>query len=187
VNLVGLGRQELDLVALLLVHELELACLFAVDGVAEVHVLESFLFPDVVVVGDIDCVAAVVRSKANYLKSREVGRHELLLFLLLWPRQLRNDSLRVLHQLLEHLALLLVHYRHPGLVVGARVLRVEVSLYPSLVAFNVGSFVCNPLALRIFVSFYRSSRVRLYVEFMHLSLILVCTERQNKLKLLNQI
>ena len=61
-NLVGLGRQELDLVALLLVHELELASFFAVDGVAEVHVLETFLLSDVVVVGDIDGVEAVVRS-----------------------------------------------------------------------------------------------------------------------------
>ncbi len=93
---------------------------------------------------------------------------------MLGPRQKRDDRLRVYDKLLELEGLLLVDDSDPTFVVCTSVLRVDISLNPTHIAFDDRSLVFDPSALGVLVDRDRSSLIRLDILLQHEGLSIIC-------------
>ena len=95
-------------------------------GVAKIDVLEALSFPDVIIVGNIDAEWATIGGESDDLKGGEIWCQEVLFFHVFWPRELRNNSLRVGYEGCELLRLFLVDDCYPTFPVGSGIFRVNI-------------------------------------------------------------
>jgi len=124
----------------------------ATHRIVKEHVLEAFVIPDVIVVGDINSERATVSGKRNDVKRGEVGSQERVLLHLTGPWQLRDNLLGGNHEVAELLRLLFIDDSDPALKVAASVLWIDVGLNPAHVGLNDGPDILDPGSLRVLVS-----------------------------------
>ena len=136
-------------------------------------VLEALIIADVIVVWYVNPQETIVRCETNQVESGEIGRQERIFFHLTWPRQLRDDCLRVDNELLELTTFLLVHNSNPSRKVSTRVLWIYVCLTPTDIAFNDRALVFNPEPLAILVNGDWTRLEMLNILLKHLALIVI--------------
>lgn len=126
VNLVGPKSVLGELFGLLWSGKLDCGDAVAWHGVAEIYVLESNGFSDVIIVRNVDTEWAAVGGESNDLKGGEIRSQELLFLHVIRPWKLWDNLLRVSDERLELLGLFLVDNCYPTFPVGSCIFWVNI-------------------------------------------------------------
>mmetsp|Transcript_15513 Transcript_15513/g.42073 ORF Transcript_15513/g.42073 Transcript_15513/m.42073 type:complete len:299 (+) Transcript_15513:998-1894(+) len=139
--------------------------------VAQRHVLEAQLLPDVVVVGDVDARGDPGAGEVDHVERREVGAAELVLLEGLVPGQHVDEGPRRVDEHLELLALLAVHHRHEALELRAHAEGVAVRLNEADVGLHGRGAILDPELLRVLVRRDGAAAEVLHVLSQHRELV----------------
>jgi hypothetical protein len=142
-------------------------------SVSEVDVLESKVFSDIVVVGNVDANGNAWRSKGQNIQTGEIWFFELIDFKLFSPSQVLQSDRSAIDQFVQQLRFLLVDYGDESLKLCSDLQGVQIAFDKSNVGLNDGPNVLDPMFLRLLVFFHIACPEVVDVLANHVSLNLV--------------
>ena len=122
-------------------------------GIAEVHILEALLHPDIIVVRDVDADGDIGARKSQDIKVGEVWLAELVLLEILGPREISYELLRVINEFIELCGGLLVDNGHEALELSSGARWIQVGLDETDVSLDDRADILDPVSLRVLVLF----------------------------------
>ncbi len=117
----------------------------------------------------------------TYIKVCEIWFAELIFFEVLLPRQVGNEFLRISHQLVELQRDLLISDGYETFEFGTCTQWIQVSLDETNVAFDSGTYIFDPVSLRILMLIHMSISEVFTILFNHVFLMIIGCVRQTLL------